>query len=231
MRSPGTTQKWYISDVVSVIVLYIIIWAILGIFLPESVDRPRQFTRLFYLEEIFDAFLLIGLTFYVLINRRRAKLSDIGFVGMTRLRNWLIGSAIGIGTWIVTGSLDKIILRYFGPSSFEHPYTVMIKNIRNPADYALLLIVATILGPLSEEIFFRGFFYPPLRARYGVHIAVLISSGIFALAHVNPLWFPSVLIAGMALTYLFEFTGSLVGPIVAHSLASFMTFLKLTYLS
>lgn len=226
-------KKWYIRDAISVILVYMIIWVILGIFLSESVDSPGQFTHpfYFYLGEMFDAYLLIGLTFYMLINSRGAKLSDIGLVDMTRLRNWLVGFAIGIGTWIVTTALYQIILRYLGPSSFEHPYTLMIKNMRNPGDYVLLLIIAVVLGPLSEEIFFRGFFYPPLRARYGVHIAVLISSGIFALVHLNPLWIPSVLIASIVLTYLFEFTGSLVGPIAAHSIASFMTFLEIVYLS
>lgn len=73
------------------------------------------------------------------------------------------------------------------------------------------------LGPMIEEVFFRGFAYPALRQRMGLGAALLASAAIFSVAHLNLVAFVPIVILGVFLAYLYERTGSLVPAMTAHA--------------
>lgn len=57
------------------------------------------------------------------------------------------------------------------------------KLFERPRDAYLLAIIAVSLGPLMEELFFRGFFYPVLARRWGIGWAIFLTALPFALMH------------------------------------------------
>lgn len=57
------------------------------------------------------------------------------------------------------------------------------KLFARPRDAYLLAIIAVTLGPLVEELFFRGFFYPVLARRWGMTWGVFLTALPFALMH------------------------------------------------
>jgi len=59
---------------------------------------------------------------------------------------------------------------------FEHLFD-------RPRDAYLLAIIAVSLGPLMEELFFRGFMYPVLARRIGVVWGILLTALPFGLIH------------------------------------------------
>ena len=59
---------------------------------------------------------------------------------------------------------------------FEHLFD-------SPSDSFLLAIIAVSLGPLMEEIFFRGFMYPVLARRLGAAWAIILTALPFGLVH------------------------------------------------
>ena len=78
------------------------------------------------------------------------------------------------------------------------------------------LILALASG-VAEEAFFRGAMQPQL--------GLLATSALFALAHFVPRrdllpWAAFSLVAGLALGLLFDATGNLVAPVVAHALVN-----------
>ena len=81
---------------------------------------------------------------------------------------------------------------------------------------AVLLIV--VLAPISEELFFRGFVFSGLRSRLTLWPAALIAGLIFGLPHA-PTGITTVLplaALGVALCWLYDRTGSLWPPMIAH---------------
>lgn len=78
------------------------------------------------------------------------------------------------------------------------------------------VFLGTVLGPILEEIFFRGFCYPILKRRYGIFLAMLMTSGFFALIHNNSFAFWPIFVLGMGLNYLYEKRGSLIASIAMH---------------
>ena len=82
-----------------------------------------------------------------------------------------------------------------------------------------LVIVAyvAVLGPLFEEIMFRGLFLGPFLRRFGVPIASTVSAALWSLGHS---WTPAKMAAtfgfGLAFSHIYVRTGSLLPSVVLH---------------
>ena len=70
-------------------------------------------------------------------------------------------------------------------------------------------IVGAIFAPLVEEIFFRGFLFQGFRARYGWVTAMLLSAGIFAVAHLDLVVLIPTFILGCLLAYVYHRSNSI----------------------
>jgi membrane protease YdiL (CAAX protease family) len=83
-----------------------------------------------------------------------------------------------LGLGVLTVGLD-LLSRYL-PMPKTTPFEQFFSH---PADAYLVAVFAVSLGPLMEELFFRGFLYPVLARRTGVFAAVLFTALPFGLMH------------------------------------------------
>ena len=83
-----------------------------------------------------------------------------------------------LGLGVLTVSLD--LLSHFLPMPKSTPFEQFFAR---PTDAYLVSIFAVTLGPLMEEIFFRGFLYPVLARRMGIFWAVILTALPFGLIH------------------------------------------------
>jgi uncharacterized protein len=91
-----------------------------------------------------------------------------------------------------------------------------LPKIEHGAELFLAGIAVVIVAPIAEELFFRGFLHQAFRRWRGPTQAMLLSSFVFALAHISPVIMPSIFALGVILAYLFEKRGSVVATIAAH---------------
>jgi membrane protease YdiL (CAAX protease family) len=87
----------------------------------------------------------------------------------------------------------------------------------------LTAILALVIAPITEELFYRGIFYRGIRDRHGVAIGVLVSSLLFGASHVVEAPWRDVLylqtlmtVTGAGLATIYERRGNLVADIAAH---------------
>ena len=86
------------------------------------------------------------------------------------------------------------------------------------------IFMIAILPAFAEEILFRGAIASLLKdSTKNVHVAVFLSSFIFAAIHLQFYGFLPRFLLGMALGYLFFWSGSLWLPIVAHFTNNFLS--------
>ncbi|MEL7367975.1 MAG: CPBP family intramembrane glutamic endopeptidase [Myxococcota bacterium] len=85
------------------------------------------------------------------------------------------------------------------------------------ARWLLLALLMTLAPAFGEEFFFRGFVLRTLAARYGAMVAVLGSSLMFAVSHLDPLQSSITFVLGIAIGWSVLWTGSLWTGIVAHA--------------
>jgi len=88
---------------------------------------------------------------------------------------------------------------------------------------ALLFCIGGIIGPVAEEIFFRGILYSFFR-RWGIITALLISTLVFVLIH--PVRGPAVTqaVGGILFGIAFEVEKNLMVPITIHALGNMAIF-------
>ncbi len=82
----------------------------------------------------------------------------------------------------------------------------------------MLVIVAVVLAPVTEEIIFRGVLLPALAGRWGMTTAVVGSSLVFSAIHLVPVAIPAVFLFALVVGWLFVRTRSLWVCILAHAL-------------
>lgn len=108
------------------------------------------------------------------------------------------------------------------------------KELGTDEGSALSVILAgfliVIVAPLSEELFFRGFMYAGLRRAMPIWPAAIISGLIFGSLHLgggNVGVAIQLSVFGVILAYLYERSGSLWAPILAHGLNNTIAFVLL----
>jgi CAAX protease family protein len=89
------------------------------------------------------------------------------------------------------------------------------------ANTLLVVLLITIVAPLGEELFFRGFFFRALQNWRGVVPAAILTGLVFGAIHLgsSPLAFTVPLaVFGVGLCLLYHWTGSLYPSIALHAL-------------
>jgi membrane protease YdiL (CAAX protease family) len=95
-----------------------------------------------------------------------------------------------------------------------------------PLAFVLLVVLAGVVAPCVEELFFRGFLFGLYRRRQPVWVAYLVSSVLFTLLHLEPTRMDlpqmaglsvGILLLALMLTWLYQHTGSLLPGILAHA--------------
>ncbi len=82
---------------------------------------------------------------------------------------------------------------------------------------ALALVGTAVVAPLAEELFFRGFAFPPLRRRLGLWAAVAVDAALFTALHFTPTVFPPIFVLGVLFCLIYQYTGSLWPGVILHA--------------
>ncbi|MBI5106314.1 MAG: CPBP family intramembrane metalloprotease [Solirubrobacterales bacterium] len=88
-------------------------------------------------------------------------------------------------------------------------------------------LLVTVLAPLAEELFFRGFFFTALRNSAGLWPAAIITGAVFGLIHGGSsaaAFLLPLAVLGLALCLLYVRTGSLYPCIVLHCINNSIAF-------
>lgn len=102
------------------------------------------------------------------------------------------------------------------PSAF-HQYEELAKSFDlNTITPLVMFFIVGLLGPLAEEMLFRGMIYAKLRRAFSVWPAAVISAVLFGLFHAN--WVQGVYAAlfGIVLAYIYEKTQTVWGSCLLH---------------
>jgi membrane protease YdiL (CAAX protease family) len=96
------------------------------------------------------------------------------------------------------------------------------------AGIAMTVVIAGLLGPLVEEVVFRGVVFGALSDLLPGWAAIVLSALIFAALHFNMYLFVPAFIVGVALALIYARSGSLWPAVVLHSLYN-LTSIVLAY--
>jgi membrane protease YdiL (CAAX protease family) len=86
----------------------------------------------------------------------------------------------------------------------------------SPATLAAAMLVIGLLAGTGEELFFRGYMQTRLRQRWGAWPAILVTSLLFGLIHLDPWHTPLAAGIGVTLGWITELSESIRPAVLAH---------------
>lgn len=143
--------------------------------------------------------------------------------------------------WVVAATLAlfavlavvQMVITQLGLSPTEHSIAQSAED--NPRLLLPLIPLSVLVTGPAEELLFRGLIQTRLKEAFDTAVAVLVTSLIFSLIHI-PAYFGTgfgaalattlgvVFILGVTLGTIYEYSGNLVVPIVAHGVYNAVVF-------
>jgi hypothetical protein len=157
-----------------------------------------------------------------IIHRYGLKVADIGLnTWKLSYLGWgLLGLPVYFAFTSVLLSLAGMILP---PEIMNEQQQLGFKAGGSPLDLLLIFVALVLVTPLVEEVIFRGFLWRAYR-RFGAVIAMLLVSGLFAVAHMQVNVGIDVFVLSLILCYVRLKTNSLWPAIIIHALKNFIAF-------
>lgn len=238
----ATRISWFPRDVLAFILFYGLLQALFGFGL-WTADRlklvPHDWLRaisLFWATFAVNGIVIAAVLLY-LKRRYQVRAADLG------LRCGKEAALIGAGVLGYLAFLPPFLLLVFlsalscallGIEPKPHDVIEIFQTEKSPWILGGLILFATLIGPLFEEIFFRGFVYGALKKRWGTRGGLVATALLFAAVHFNAFQFLPIFGLGLLLTFLYESTGSLIPSITLHvlnnSISVVLTFTFLRFL-
>ncbi|MBU1006564.1 MAG: CPBP family intramembrane metalloprotease, partial [Candidatus Omnitrophica bacterium] len=165
-----------------------------------------------------DIFAVAALLYFVMRGYRE-KPASLGLKFFSFFRNVLTGITAYVfivPLLLVILILSVWLLNVFGYQPPPQPVFEAFISEKNSRVLFFLTIFVSVLGPIAEEVFFRGFMYSAIKKRLGVLSAAFLSAVVFSLLHANIAGFLPIMALGVLLAYLYEATGSLVASMTVH---------------
>ncbi len=152
-------------------------------------------------------FLLTGILFVT-----KDGLRAIGLSSSTLVKGILRGMMWSLGFGLITAMVfAAMYVAGYNPMTFFSS-----GNRGTLSEISLYLLAGGLVGPVVEEIFFRGYLYGFFR-QWGIAFGIIASTAIFAVLHFHITGIPYIQMAGgLVFAVSYEIEKNLLVPIIIH---------------
>ena len=154
------------------------------------------------------------------VRRRGASWASLGLRPVGPRAMYLLPLGVMAASLLLT-ALYASVVSGLGIGILEPP--VLDREILGTGVQRVVAVIAIVAwGPFAEELFFRGFVLAALIEPIGPLRAAVVSSALFAAAHMSIGAALPVFVAGLLLAWLYLRTRSIWPPLTAHALQNFI---------
>ncbi|NQT46770.1 MAG: CPBP family intramembrane metalloprotease [Candidatus Omnitrophica bacterium] len=218
---------WSIWDVAKVAILFLFFGHAL-IIAESGFSAIFPFLEVDNVRMILNSTIMDGLAIFFIIYIIRKEygedLSKLGISFKNFFKNIFVGVLSYIAAVPILIGLLLLVIFVVKLTHYEPPPQPILELLVKEESQKLFLysiFFVAMIGPILEEIFFRGFMYTAIKKRFGMWGALLITSFLFSALHANWVGFLPIMALGMLLAYLYEKTGSLSASIAVHIMHNF----------
>jgi membrane protease YdiL (CAAX protease family) len=121
--------------------------------------------------------------------------------------------AVLFSTGVVVYAVQLVLMRLGHPPESALDYW----GEKSERSLVPLILLATIVAPIVEEIFFRGFLYNSLRTVFPAWLAAIGQALLFGAGHIyEPLGIFATFVIGLMLATIYEWRKTLLTPMIVH---------------
>lgn len=117
----------------------------------------------------------------------------------------------------------KTLLTWLNFPTDDQSMVDLFRNADDPTLLVLMIVLAVVVAPVTEELIFRAGLFRYLRTRVTRPFAMILPALIFAYFHDNLGAFVPLLALGVLFAFAYERTGRIAVPIIAHGLFNLNT--------
>jgi membrane protease YdiL (CAAX protease family) len=176
------------------------------------------------------ALVLAGLASLLIIGLQLRKQQRHRQIGVFTPSRWTWGrtTAAAIGLSIATLALNALYAQLVLQSKDSQAQTTaIVKGLSGTGAKIIGFIAIVVIGPIVEEMLFRGYLQTALSRRMKPWLAIVVASCAFAAIHLQPAAFPMLALVGGVFGFLYYRTGSLRVSMVLHMLNNGLAFAAL----
>ncbi|MFV8051834.1 type II CAAX prenyl endopeptidase Rce1 family protein [Mycobacterium sp. 48b] len=211
-----TTHRWGLGAFVVVEAVYLLASAAFGVFAPPGPPPAWLITLAIGVPTLAAAAVAIAIATW------RGNGPRIDFRWQWSWRALGLGLAFGIGGLFVTLPAALLYQSIVGPDATSAVGGVY-EGVRTGWPLAVtVLLLVSVIAPICEEVVFRGLLWGALEQRWGRITAVIVSTLVFALAHLEPQRAPLLLVVAIPIALARLYSGSLWGGIIAHQVTNLL---------
>lgn len=212
------------------ILLAIIFGILIGIASAASGFDPEILFKDTILLHLVNVLLMTGFCFSILYRLKRSNLKLKHLIGNTSFRDqsWLMLFIIFYGILTLEHGISQLTIFFahlvspdFAKSATESaaiPFAYETDSLAlRIIFYVLTVISVVIVAPVAEEFIFRGVILHRFAAKWGVTSAILLSSCLFGIAHMN-IHAISIGVSFIFVALVYIQTQSLIVPIAFHAI-------------
>ena len=211
---------WGKKEVILLLLLeFVVVIGIIKVFVPSIF--AQWFRNDLYagvLQGITIAITLVIGIYLIALRPKKLSWAEIGVRRFAR-KDWKI---IFLYTIIVMlGAIIITMVTSLIGNTWENSKTEAIQQNVNFLTVFIAFISATIISPIYEEMFYRGFLYRWFRTRVGMVGALFLSSIIFTIAHI-PTYnaMPVNFFSGIVFAFAYEKTNSIWPSVLIHGISN-----------
>jgi len=221
-----TAQLWF--EVSAVLCLAYIPWMFYAL-LPASVDRPRNYSFVCDLLDMFVGAARVSLPLLAILALSRDRWSLFGIVRP----KWIIDAILACVICFCGEILHDFVMSLVPQSMFEmsHSLNTARRTMPEGVPEYILLFIAYIAMGFAEELVFRGYLIPRFERLFrSTWLAVLVTTALFASYHVyyGAVWTIGIAAIGLVYAIAFCICRRLWPLCVAHALGNIVICLHLT---
>lgn len=222
-------HRWGLGAFLLVEAVFLLTAVFIGVLLePDDPDALPPSTVL--IATIVPSVLAASAALLVTVLRGNGPLIDLRFAWRwDDVRTGLKLGAAGLALTVVAASIWTTVV---GPQNARSAVDVLVEGPLPLAAALVLFGYIWLIGPICEEIIFRGLCWGALeRLQWGRWAAFLLSTAIFAVSHLEPLRTSLLLVISVPIGLARLITGRLTASIVAHQVNNFVPALALLLVS
>jgi uncharacterized protein len=169
----------------------------------------------------------IGMLAGVFVYHRRLRPAPVtermrpGF--LTILKWGTLTFVVAMPLLSLTGFVWQELLQFSGIPIERQDLIGMFAHADSPVLLVVMLVLAIVMAPLTEELVFRAGLFRYLRTRLPRAAALLLPSLVFAGLHLNLASFAQLVVLAIVFSLAYERTGHIGTTIVAHALFNLNT--------
>ena len=213
---PGITpsRSFELPELVLAVALILFFsWMITG---AVSHRPPKVDTWLIIANELL--FIAIVLLVMVYLRLRGFSLDALaGFSKITLKRTLSTAIILLLAAWPLL-VFAELVTQKLGGGSSKQEIVDFFNNSPTIGGRVTVIILAVVAAPVFEELIFRFFIYGVFRRYFGIVIALVFNSLLFAAAHTNLPSAAPLFVLGACFTLAYEWSGSILVSMSMHAL-------------